>query len=278
MKLLVTGADGHLGTAVRRVIESDSGLTGVFSNSPRSKEAGVDVTDAAAVNGFIQKHKPDAVIHLPAVLGSACDVDPRAAEAVNVDSVDVLCAAALRGGVRRIVLPSTAAVYGTDYDRPVGEHFPTKPGSLYARQKLAAESILRHYARPRMQTSALRLFNVFGKTLTSSLVSKLLRSTARRPVELLGLDTFTRDYVHANDAAKALIAAATISTNEDYSLYNIGRGLATTNRQLVASLAQFADVHYVLGESRWSYSCADIRRASALLGYYPKKGLADALL
>jgi nucleoside-diphosphate-sugar epimerase len=142
------------------------------------------------------------------------------------------------------------------------------PNSSYAIGKLRAEAILRD--RPALnspQSVSLRIFNVFGEDSSDSLVSKLLRSTVDHPVSLRGLDSFVRDYIHLDDVAAAIVASLTSALPVRDSIFNIGSGVATTNRELIETLSEHATIHYRLADGRPSFSCADVRLARDFLGF-----------
>jgi nucleoside-diphosphate-sugar epimerase len=275
MKVLVTGAGGQLGRALisraRDYDEIEIIATGALgaANGVRS----LDVTDQKSVDAAVDSIRPDAIVHLAGVVGQACERDPSRAEAVNVGAVAILCAAAERYGVARLVLPSTAGVYETHNRRPVDELEPTTATSVYAESKLRAELVLQSFD---LSTVALRVFNVFGPTVETSIVAHLLRSTADDPAKLFGLDAFVRDYVHASDVADALLAAAGIELTEIHCVVNIASGIAVSNRDLIEALAPLHSLYFTVKKQISSYSCADISLAKKLLGFSPRRTLADA--
>ena len=106
--ILVTGAQGFLGRAVRAQVPS------IGTDLP------CDITDPAAVAGLFRAESAesvesvesiDTVIHLAGVLPSVCRADPGLAARVNVMGGINLLEAAVRAGVRRVVFGSSISVY-----------------------------------------------------------------------------------------------------------------------------------------------------------------------
>lgn len=233
------------------------------------------MTDFNGLRNTIRSVKPDAIIHLAGVSGAACDQDPDRSHQVNVTAMQVLCDAAAIAGTSRIVFSSTAAIYGDQRPHAVSEGDAIHLTSSYARSKSQAEKILREAADTNAFSSvALRIFNVYGENFASSLVQRLQASTPRNPVLLQGLDTFVRDYVHVDDVAEAILLALGLPS-KGHMTVNIGSGVPTTNRQLVRLLSAKGPIHYQVGETAQSYSCADIRLATDILDYTPTKSFQD---
>jgi len=262
--LLVTGSNGRLGRALRRVGAAGWRLIG--TTSPRDPEAGLDITDADAVAAAIRAIRPRVIIHLASMVGAACESDPAGAESVNVAGTNHLLTAARANGVERIVFVSTAAVYGDSRRRPVTEDDETQPTSVYAATKLRAEQALAD-AGDAVAVDALRVFNIYGPEMPDSLVTRLQAATPE-PVRLSGLDGFVRDYVHVDDVARALLAAAA-SERAGFRVLNVGSGIPRSNRELLESLPAAMRDSVVVGPEVDSYSCADITAIGRELSWRP---------
>lgn len=279
MRILVTGASGHLGRAVRRRLDAEAAndTVPIYWISPRSKgetdgSVVVDLTDLGAVDRAAREARPDAVLHLAAVTGAACERDAALAALVNVEATRVLAGAAAASGANRFVLASTAAIYGDAHHSPVPEEAVAQLGSEYARSKRAAEIALEELGdkQPSLQSVALRIFNIYGDEFRDSLVARLLRSTADQPVALRGPDNFVRDYVHVDDVVTAIVEAMHRDFAAAFTAINIGTGIATSNRRLTEVLERQHAIYTAVADGPPSYSCADITRARALLDFAPR--------
>lgn len=274
--LLVTGAGGGVGRRLRARLEAD-GYQASYLLRPGSTAHPdhpsvdvADITDVDRLTAIVDKRRPTAIIHLAALVGAACDVDPGRTQDVNVDAVGSLADIARTHAVPRFVLASTSAVYGDGYLSPIAETDELAPASRYAQSKRSAELTLAAAAEQSGSFSAvaLRIFNVFGPGISESLVNRLVNATPDAPVTLAGLDTFVRDYVHVDDVVDALLLASEAPSIQSCTVVNVGSGVPTSNRDLVEALNP---VSYLTGPPRSSYSCADVALARHLLGFSARR-------
>lgn len=267
MRLLILGGNGRLGREIQSH-ELPPDIVAEFAVSPNDPDPArvtVDVTDQDAVHRAIAGFHPDVVLHLASITGPAADAAPDRAEAVNAESLRHVSRAAAAEGVSRVVLVSSSSVYGDRYGEPVQEDGLLDPVSVYARSKLRGEEELASGAGP-FDAVILRIFNIYGPRFENSLVTRLLRSSAEGPVPLRDLDGFVRDYIHASDVVAAILASVRAPRAEDVSIYNIGSGVATSNRRLVQTLERHAPILFTEIGGVQSYSCANVDRARRDLG------------
>lgn len=278
-RILVTGAAGRLGGAVisRLADGPDVEVIRVVSSrsagTPNSVVA-LDLADQTAAARLIDETRPDSVIHLAAINGVECEIDPRRTHAVNVEATRALADASARTGVRRFIFASSAAVYGSDYHRPIREDDALLGASRYARSKVAAETALAESAGA-MSTVALRVFNLYGPAFDHSLITRLQNSRKEEPVVLRGLDGFVRDYVHVVDVVQAVTASLDLDLPRGHSTFNIGSGHMLSNREVVETLKRDHALHFVVGDEQPSWSGADISRARQTLNYHPDRTVGD---
>lgn len=265
--VLVTGATSALVAPLERMLRS-AGHSVVLTS--RSSGRRVDLTDSSEIDRLLEEVRPSAVAHLAAMVGPACEADPRAAEAVNVDASARLAERARHVGVERFVLASTAAVYA----EPAGAHSERdatgNPPSVYGRTKLAAEMSVREaLSGSSVQHTAARIFNVWGDGYPTSLPERL--RARRGAVVLRGLDGFVRDYVHVEDVAAVLVDLLLPGSVSDAPVVlNVGTGVGTSNRDLVERLGLVQGVDYELGEPLTSRSVADVALLRQWRGHVPE--------
>ncbi len=275
MKVLVTGASGRLGLHVRRRLNEAQGIEAAYWGSPRSNPhnlaSSVDLLDTASVEAAVRDFEPEAIIHLAAVAGAACETDPRLARAVNADATLALAAAAAGAGAGRFVFASTAAVYGDRHSSPIDESAAFAGTSTYAKTKHLAEQGLRELCstNSHFRCASLRVFNIYGDGFSDSLVTRLLESSPSAPVALRDLDDFVRDYVHVDDVVSAISRALDAPLPEQFTAINVGSGIPTSNRALVHSLERARELFYTVARGEPSYSCANIALGRRLLGLDP---------
>jgi UDP-glucose 4-epimerase len=232
MTILVTGGAGYIGShmvlalleAGERVVVLDNLSTGfgwaVAAGVPLvTGETG----DQALVARIIAEHEVDAVIHFAASIVVPDSVsDPLGYYRNNTANSRALMECAVKGGVRRFIFSSTAAVYGNPAKVPVGEDDATAPMSPYGSSKLMTEIMLRDAgAAHGLDYVILRYFNVAGadpllrggqSTKGATHLIKVAVETAlgkRARMEVYGTDyktpdgTCIRDYIHVSDLVAA---------------------------------------------------------------------------
>jgi nucleoside-diphosphate-sugar epimerase len=173
MKVVVTGAAGYIGAAtVARLLDAGhtvagldclrfggTALLGSYLTGRFSLTRG-DIRDRTLVARVFAD--ADAVVHLAGIVGDpACAAEPDLARAVNLDAAVALHEAAGRAGVARFVFASTCSVYG-HCAYPADEAAPLNPLSLYAQNKVDAETQLLGAVPGGMATSVLRFATVYG--------------------------------------------------------------------------------------------------------------------
>lgn len=275
MNILITGASGNVGREVSRALGQTNRLVYVSRNAPKHVPDGthyaVDMAEPGELPAIFQKEKPDAVIHLAAMLGAVCDQEPKLAQKVNVDATRLLAELSVKYGVQVFLFPSTAAVYNQTALAATDEDHNIDPRSVYGKTKLEAEGVLAEIAKTGgTRFAALRIFNVYGPEFASSLVHRLAHSTPEAPVSLFGLDTFYRDYIHVDDLVKVLANLGAYKNLPAFGVFNIASGKAISNSQLIEQLRAFGYVpHFTVQDAPPSYSWADISRAKQQLGFDP---------
>jgi nucleoside-diphosphate-sugar epimerase len=140
-------------------------------------------------------------------------------------------------GVRRLVLMSSAIVYGTPQTCPMTEEHPTRPFLPYGASKYSGELTLRAlYDTLGLPVVIGRSFVVYGPRedprTAGGEVSQFLRwQLNEMPIPVVGdIDRKTRDFVHVADVCAALITLA--ESGEPGGIYNIGSGQEVSMREL----------------------------------------------
>lgn len=108
-----------------------------------------------------------------------------------------------------LVLPSSAAVYGNCGDLPIRIDSTKNPTSPYGLHKKMAEELCQSYARHfHLKVAMVRLFSVFGQGLRKQLLWDACGKIAQGRAVFSGTGHETRDWIHVEDAARLLLAAA----------------------------------------------------------------------
>lgn len=183
----------------------------------------------------------------------------------------------------RLVLASSAAVYGDQGDVDATETATRAPISPYGYHKLLAETLCDSYSRFfEVQTSVVRLFSVYGEGLRKQLLWDAMQKLARGDATFFGTGHELRDWIHVSDAASLLCAAAA-EPQVGSETYNGGNEHATT-RQVLTALARHADsglMPLFTGEAHTGNPrrlTGNSRHARRQLGWRAKVGLNEGLL
>jgi nucleoside-diphosphate-sugar epimerase len=291
MRCLVTGATGHLGAALTRLLVSEGYPTAVLvrpsSNlwrlaSVRSSLHRIEgeLSDLASAGKSFRQFAPDAIFHL-AWGGVSRELrDSPDQIRVNLTGglriVDLACDLRCRVFVG---LGSQAEYGGTD--EPLTEDTPVRPNTAYGLAKLCLGQLALKQCELRgVRAVWLRLLATYGPRdnegmLIPYVIGCLLRGES--PVLTAGNQQW--DYLYVEDAAEALLAAAL-----DESLagtFNLAHGAETwTIRQIATFLRdQLAPGVPLRWNARQSRSLlGSSERFSALTGWRPRTGMEEGLL
>lgn len=295
---LVTGAAGFIGshlvdTLLKEgwtVIGLDNFSTGARSNllnaSGAFKLIQGDIRDESALETAIKG--VDVVFHHAAAISVSNSVEyPAQTTDMNCTGTARLLEAARDAGVDRVILASSAAVYGSNVEIPVSEEAPTAPESPYALSKRYTEQLALQYAEQyELDVIVLRYFNVFGPRQDpegeyAAVIPQFIQLMAdgQRPV-IYGDGEQSRDFVHVDDVVAANLAAAT--TDCDGEIFNVAGGDQITINELVETLNTVlgTDIQPTYDDPRPGdvrHSQASISKAESMLGYSPSVDLEAGL-
>lgn len=296
MKALVTGGAGFIGSnIVRLLIEAghtvtvlDSLLSGYRENLapfPQVRFIHGDIRDEQAVAHAVEG--AEVIFHLAASVGNKRSIEhPLDDSDINVMGTLRILEAARRTGVRKVVISSSAGIFGELKTLPIREDHPIAPISPYGASKLAAEKLgLAYDYLYDLEVVALRYFNVYGVNQRYDAYGNVIPIFAHRilhsePITIFGDGEQTRDFVNVRDVAQANYKAA--MTPGVSGAFNLGSATAVTINHL-------ADLMYqAVGQTpRIEYgpprpgdvrdSLADVSAASTAFGYAPSVELTEGL-
>ena len=315
MRILVTGGAGYVGSvsvehlagAGHEIVVLDTYATA----RPGANVAGASVvrasyTDREAVAGVLREHRIDAVLHCGArsLVGESIR-EPALYFRENVAGGIALLEAMRDAGVGRLVISSTAAVYGVPDATPIPEDAPLRPINPYGESKRSLEAAAEWFARAYgLRAVSLRYFNVAGASATNGeqhepethLIPNALRAVSGgQPLTVFGTDyptpdgTPIRDYVHVLDLAEghrlALEATAPgdARTGAGLLVCNLGSGAGFSVRQVLAEAERVLGrpVPQIIGERRAGDPpalVADIQRAREVLGWTPARSSLEEMI
>jgi UDP-glucose 4-epimerase len=180
----------------------------------------------------------DAVVHLAALL-HIVNPPPEMREKygrVNVGGTAMVVDAAIKAGVRRVVLFSTIAVYGASDGHVLNEMSPTNPDTFYAQTKLAAERIVLNARSTSGQPlgTVLRLGAIYGSRIKGN-YERLTHALARNRFIPIGNGLNRRTLVYDKDVGRAAVLAVSHSAAEG-RVFNVTDGGVHTLNEIIESI------------------------------------------
>jgi UDP-glucose 4-epimerase len=296
---LVTGGGGFIGSHIVRALVRRGVRVRVLENGfSGSKRRTADVlSDIEWLDGDVRDvglveracRGVEVVLHQAAVASVPRSIaEPAMTHATNLTGTLNVLVGAQRAGARRVVLASSAAVYGDLPGSPKSESMPVRPLSPYATHKLAGEQYCRIWQDLySLETVALRYFNVFGpaqdpESEYAAVIPKFIsRALAGQPLTVYGDGEQSRDFIYVANVVEVNLRAA-IWPQAAGRVLNVGTGVSTTLNRLVAELgcALGCELQSVYAAPRVGdirESIADITLLRDVLDYKPAVSFAEGL-
>ncbi len=290
---LVTGGAGFIGSLLSSKVIEKTDLTVIddFSvGNPSALPDGAhviegDVSDRELILSSIQD--ADIIFHQAGLVSVSQSVEnPYESHTNNVTGTLNILDVARRNNAR-VVLASSAAIYGHPDYTPIDEKHPFNPTSPYGLDKLTADYYTRLYADLYdLETAILRYFNVFGPGQTGGEYAGVIpifieQALSGEDITIHGDGEQTRDFVYVDDVVRANILAAQTTTSG--TAYNIATGESISIRELAEKIREITDstsdiVHIESRSGDIEHSVADISNAKAGLDYEPSVTLEEGLV
>ena len=312
MKILVTGADGFIGSHLTEalvreghevrafVMYNSFGSWGWLDRCPGELKnlfevvAG-DIRDPYGVKNAM--HDCDAVLHLAALIAIPYSYhSPDTYVDTNIKGTLNVLQAARELGVRRVIHTSTSEVYGTARFVPITEDHPLQGQSPYAATKIGADQIAHSfYTSFNLPVVTVRPFNTYGPRQSArAVIPTIITQIASGIKEIkLGAISPTRDFTFIQDTVSAFIA--TLNSDEGLGeVFNFGSNFEVSIGETAAIISEVMNIKIEIcsdeerlrpDNSEVARLWADNTKIKKLFGWQPtygnlggfKRGLAETV-
>ena len=305
--LLITGGAGFIGSRLAIIAPSrgwcvtilDNLSTGLQSNADSLQSKGIevnigDIRDKSLVAKLVAKST--AVVHLAAQVSVPLSVEnPEETMEINVQGTQNVIDSCLGNGVTRLVVASSAAVYGEAENLPLKEEAAGDLLSPYAESKWTNEQQIIEARSNGLQASCLRFFNVYGAGQRpdgayAAVIPKFADMMAHGiPPRINGDGGQTRDFVHVDDVCSAIMTLIEDDWNsESHHVYNVATEtkisllelVSVINKSLAKKVLEYSPLKPLHGELRVGdirHSMACISRIKKVLNWQPSVDFQDGI-
>ena len=304
MKVLITGGAGFIGSHIAEHYQGIADEIRVLDNLRTGYKKNLDGLNVTFIEGSITDRDlvakavedVDYIFHMAAMVSVPESMQkPRETVDLNVNGLLTVLEEASKAGVKKVVLASSAAIYGDNPIVPKVETMYPEPKSPYGITKLDGEYYMEMFRTTgQVNTGCCRFFNVFGPRQDpdgayAAVIPKFIASLlARKSPVINGDGSFSRDFTYVDNAVEANILAASAESAACSQMYNIAcgseldlNGLFTElQKQLALNDPAILDVFPEYGEKRPGdipHSLADISKAEKYLGYQVKVPVSEGL-
>jgi len=242
--VLVTGVSRHVGGAFARLLTAQAGQHGIervigIDVVPPRHDIGSAQFVRADIRGpmtarIIEQSQVDTVVHLNVIATPVAAGGRVSQKEINVlGTMQLLAACQKATTLRRLVVKSSAAVYGSSPRDPAMFTEDTGPGSQpragFGKDSVEVEGYVRSLARrrPDIDIATLRMANVVGPRIRTSVTDYFSLPVIPAP---LGYSARLQ-FLHEDDALTALLLATTADDQRPLGIVNVaGDGVLTVQQ------------------------------------------------
>lgn len=227
------------------LITGGSGKLGRYFEGLKPTRDELDLLNFKQVREYLQKHKPEKILHLAKV---------------PAEVSRIFYSMALDNGCKRFVFTSSCAVYNQKVLKPTKEDENIDPQSEYGENKLLTEQLLENTCETNLVVA--RIFNLYGPGFDDALINMLLRDK----VYLINPSFFYRDHIFVEEVVRVLQKML----NYNQGIYNLGTGKSYNTSELVGIIRKYGiqPNTEIVDRTRKSYSWADISKLKQVYKVY----------
>lgn len=308
-KILVTGGAGYIGSFMVRELQNKGFDPVIVDNLSQGHNQAVKgfrlenidlVDEKEKLDNLLTSEKFDGVIHMASFIQMGESYkDPAKYYKNNVYGFMNLLDSMRTGGINKIIISSSAGVYGNPVKLPIEENDPKNPLNPYGETKYILERMLEDYdAAYGIKFMSIRYFNAAGAALDGSigedhpseshLIPNIIKKAiSNEEIEIFGDDydtpdgTNIRDYIHVLDLVEThSIAMQKLIEGSDSGFYNAGIGKGYSNKEILDEVQKSMGIdlkvkytHRRPGDADALY--ASIEKIKKDFSWEPKYGLKE---
>ena len=297
MNYLITGGAGFIGSHIARALIQQGARVRILDNFSSGKRENLNGLDLEIIEGDLRDitcvakavRDINIIFHEGAFVSVPESMEkPQECFDVNVTGTSMLFEAARKAGVGRVVIASSAAVYGDSTAMPLVEDTPLKQLSPYATSKRIDEMYADLYTNQfGLEVAALRYFNVYGprqrpdSMYAAAVPIFIRRMLDNKPITIYGDGGQTRDLINVRDIVQANLSASQHPAAPG-QIFNVCTGVETRLLDLLEILYEIfpnASKH-VHAEPRAGdiyRSIGTPKKAMEVLGFKPQVTLVEGV-
>ena len=248
-KILITGADGYIGSCLFQFLKNKFKIVGLDKEKSENKKIlQCNILNSKKLDLILKKEKPDLIIHLAAQSLVDETINKKKYYNNNVLATNSLLSVMKENDIKKIIFSSTAAVYKQS-SKPLKETSEIKALSTYAKTKLICERKIRN--QKKIDSVILRFFNVcsalkkpiigeFHNPETHLIPTIVYKAMFNKKIYIYGNDfptpdgTCIRDYIHMIDICSAIEKSTKyLLSNKKSMIFNIGSHKGLSNNEII---------------------------------------------
>lgn len=252
-KILITGANGQLGTVLTQKLQEKWGVSNVIASdlSPKEKFKGIfetiDATDFNALQTIVKQYEITQIYHLAAILSASGEKFPLKTWDINMQTLFNVLEVSRANKVSKVFFPSSIAVFGNNVERELTPQSSNlTPSTVYGMSKVAGENWGSYYFHKYgLDVRSIRYPGVIGyQSLPGGGTTDYAVDIYRKAVKNESFECFLNEstvlpMMYINDAIRATIEIMDAPT-ENITIrtsYNIA-GMSFNPKQVADSIKQ----------------------------------------
>ena len=302
MRILITGADGFIGSRLTEMLEARGhsvralsqynsfnnwGWLGDIQNHQNVEIVTGDIRDPHYCKHIVKD--VDIIFHLAALIAIPYSyIAPDSYVDTNIKGTLNICQAAKENGNIRVIHTSTSEVYGTAHYVPIDEKHPIQAQSPYSATKIAADAMaMSFYNSFNLPVTIARPFNTYGPRQSArAVIPSIIIQIANDSKEIkIGDITPTRDFNYVDDTCRGFIALAECDQSIG-EVVNIGSNFEISIGDTLSLIKELmkSDVNFIVDKERIRPNKSEVFRLwcdnskiESLTGFKAKIGIKEGL-